>query len=258
MAERLAGRSAVVTGGAQGIGASIVEKLSVEGARVAFLDLDVPRSEALVARQREAGYEVAFRACDIRDEVAVADSMRELAAAIGPIDVLVNNAGVVSYGDPATMTMDQWETVFAVDVRAVWLCTKQVLPTMRVRGTGNIVNIASVHSRVTTAGTFPYAAAKAAVVGMTRSLAIDEGPHGIRVNAVSPGFTGTEMVLEHFARTPDPVSTEAHVVGLHPLRRIATPGEIANVVAFLACDEASFVTGSEIVVDGGLTAQYPF
>lgn len=254
---RLDGLRAIVTGGAQGIGAAIVEKFCEEGAVVAFLDIDETQAAKLTERLVQRGFAPRFKACDLRDDAAVAGAISEIIAESETVDVLVNNAGVASYADAAEMTSEEWERVFAVDLKAAWLCAKYVLPTMRARRAGSIVNIASVHSHVTTAGMFPYAAAKAGVVGLTRSLALDEGPTGIRVNAVSPGYTATDIVVDYFARAQDPAAAEAHVAGLHPLRRMGAPREIANVVAFIASDEASFMTGAEVVVDGGFSSQFP-
>jgi NAD(P)-dependent dehydrogenase (short-subunit alcohol dehydrogenase family) len=127
---------------------------------------------------------------------------------------------------------------------------------MRRAGRGSIVNIASLHARMTTRGMFPYAAAKSGVLGLTRSLALDEGPHGIRVNAVSPGYVRTQLVQEYFEQQDDPERVERDVLGVHPMGRIATPAEIADVVAFVASDEASFMTGADVAVDGGLGAKF--
>lgn len=257
-AGRLAGEVAIVTGGAQGIGQAIVEKLAREGARVAFLDRDRDRGLAtaveLAAELPEAA--PSFHSCDITDAAAVETAVGEVIGRHGRIDVLVNNAGVGAYFDAAEMTEEQWDSVFAVDLKGVWLCTRAVLPAMRAAGSGSIVNVASIHARMTTRGMFPYAAAKTGVIGLTRSLALDEGPRGIRVNAVSPGYTRTQLVEEYFSHQPDPAAAERAVLEVHPLERIATTEDVANVVAFVASQEAGFVTGAEIAVDGGLSAKF--
>jgi len=255
---RLENKIAIVTGGAQGIGKAIVETFCREGAQVFTFDRDRDRGSA-------TGHEMAvnfpvrpprFVACDITVATEIQATVASVLSEHGRIDVLVNNAGVAAYFDAAEMTEAQWDTVFAVDLKGVWLCTRYVLPAMRKARSGNIVNIASIHARMTHRGMFPYAAAKSGVIGLTRSLALDEGPHGIRVNAVSPGYTRTQMVEEYFRRQPDPQRAEREVLDLHPLERIGTPAEIANVVAFLASDEASFMTGTEVAVDGGLSAKF--
>jgi NAD(P)-dependent dehydrogenase (short-subunit alcohol dehydrogenase family) len=168
----------------------------------------------------------------------------------------VNNAGVAAYHDAAQMSEDDWDGVFLVDLKAVWLCCRAVLPTMRAAGSGSIVNISSIHARMTSAGSFPYAAAKSGVSGLTRSLALDEGPRGIRVNAVCPGYTRTRLVQEYLDQQEDPAAAERAIAAAHPLRRIAEPPEVAAVVTFLASDESSFVTGTEVYVDGGLSARF--
>jgi NAD(P)-dependent dehydrogenase (short-subunit alcohol dehydrogenase family) len=193
---------------------------------------------------------------DIRRESDVVQAVAQVTEHLGPADVLVNNAGINTRFDAATMTEQEWDDVFAVDLKGAWLCCKHVLPEMRRRRRGSIVNIASIHARLTTAGMFPYAAAKSGLVGLTRSLALDLGPEGIRVNAVCPGWTRTRLVDEAFALAADPVAMERAVNAAHPLGRIGAPSEIANVVTFVASDEASFVTGSEIYVDGGLSARF--
>jgi NAD(P)-dependent dehydrogenase (short-subunit alcohol dehydrogenase family) len=146
--------------------------------------------------------------------------------------------------------------VFAVDLKGAWLCARRVLPSMLEARGGAIVNIASIHATLTIAGMFPYAAAKSGLIGLTRSLALDYAPHGIRVNAVSPGWTRTHLVEEWFRLQPDPAEAEAGVMRAHPMRRIATPAEVANLVAFVASDEASAITGASLAVDCGLGVQF--
>lgn len=250
---RLAGKRVLVTGGAQGIGAAIVAKMRAEGARTALCDID---AEAL--KQASAGQECGdldlAEVCDVTREAEVAHLVEQVCGRLGRIDVLVNNAGVNAYFDAAEMTEPDWEQVFAVDLKGAWLCCKHVLPVMRASGGGAIINIASIHARQTCAGMFPYAAAKSGLVGLTRSLALDCARDGIRVNAVCPGWTRTRLISEYFATEPDPVAAQHQVAQRQPLGRFAEPGEVANVVAFVASDEASFVTGTEIYVDGGLSA----
>ena len=142
--------------------------------------------------------------------------------------------------------------MFAVDLKGAWLCAKHALRAMKRAGRGSIVNIASIHANLTVAGMFPYAAAKSGLVGLTRSLALEYGPSGIRVNAVLPGYTRTRLVEEYFSKQPDPAAAERRTLEFHPLRRIATPEEIANLVAFVASDEASAITGASLAADCGL------
>ena len=252
---RLADHVALVTGGSRGIGRAIVEKFLAEGATVTFFDIDTATAAQTTEALDKAG-RVDFVSCDVTVESDVARGVKQVLDAHGRIDVLVNNAGVNAYFDAAAMTEAQWDSVFAVDLKGAWLCTKHVLPDMKTRRKGSIVNIASIHATLTIAGMFPYAAAKSGVVGLTRSLALDYAASGIRVNAVSPGWTRTHLVEEWFAMQPDPAAAEASVMNVHPMRRIATPAEVANVVAFVASNEASAMTGAAIAVDCGLGIQF--
>jgi len=197
---------------------------------------------------------VEFVHCDVTSEVEVERAMASASERFGTVDILVANAGIDVPYDATTMSEQEWESFFAIDLKSVWLCAKHALPRMRAQRRGAIVNIASIHAFVTSTGKFPYAGAKSAVVGLTRSLALDEAKHGIRVNAVCPGYTRTRMLgLE---ASKDPAATEREMASIHPLGRIGEPIEIANVVAFLASDEASFITGASILVDGGLSARF--
>jgi NAD(P)-dependent dehydrogenase (short-subunit alcohol dehydrogenase family) len=253
---RLDGRIAIVTGGARGIGRAIVEQLAADGATVTFCDLDGTGGDDTARALTAAGCEAAFLAADITREADVARFVGEVASRHGGIDVLVNNAGVNAYFDAATMTEAEWDAVFAVDLKGAWLCSKHALPHMRRVRRGAIVNIASIHAQLTIAGMFPYAAAKSGLVGLTRSLALDCARDQIRVNAVLPGWTRTRLVEEWFAMQPDPAAAEQRVLDAHPGGRIATPAEIARVVAFVASDDASAMTGASVAVDCGLSVRF--
>jgi NAD(P)-dependent dehydrogenase (short-subunit alcohol dehydrogenase family) len=185
---RLDGKAAFVTGGARGIGRAIVEKFVAEGASVSFIDLDEEAGSRL-AQAMGAG--ASFRRADVTLEADIQQAIGDLVRERGAIDILVNNAGINAYFDAAEMTEAEWDHVFAVDLKGAWLCAKHALRAMKRAGRGSIVNIASIHATLTMAGMFPYAAAKSGLVGMTRSLALDFAPLGIRVNAVLPGWTRT-------------------------------------------------------------------
>ncbi len=248
---RLDGQHVLVTGGSRGIGAATVEKALTEGAKVSFIDIDADEGARFAAGLGPNAY---FEAGDVTKADDIARVCASSVARFGPITGLVNNAGKNSYADPVTMTEAQWESVFSVDLKAAWLVARAVLPGMIAAQRGSIVNIASIHADMTYPSMFPYAAAKAGLVGLTRSLALEVGPHQIRVNALSPGYTETALVAEFFERN-DPGLRE-NVIAAHAMRRMGAPSEIANCIAFLLSDEASFVTGANWRVDGGLSARF--
>ena len=253
MTGRLDNEHILVTGGGRGIGSAIVEKCLLEGAKVSFIDLVGEEARSLHNKLNQDN-KLLFEegnVCSIEDLKRWCDASRKK---FGAITGLVNNAGRNSYADPVTMTEQQWEDVFDVDLKAAWLTAREVLPDMIANKKGSIVNIASVHANMTYPSMFPYAAAKSGLVGLTRSMALEVGAHQVRVNALSPGYTETFLVKEFFERN-DP-SLREKVMDVHPMHRMAKPSEIANCVAFLLSTEASFVTGANWIADGGLTSRF--
>ena len=254
-AMRLGGKVVVVTGGAQGIGRSVVETALREGAKVGFIDLSTDKALDLLAAHEDDSGRLSYGQADVSLEHEVASAMAGLAEALGPVDVLVNNAGRNAFADPVAMTAEEWDEVLGVDLKGAWLCSKQVLPSMIHRHRGSIVNVASLHARLTIKGMFPYAAAKAGLVGLTRSLALEVAEHGVRVNSVSPGYIGTALVEEFLSNSGVP-DLRQRVLEVQPMGKIGLPEEVAEVICFLASDAASFVTGSDWAVDGGLGARF--
>ena len=250
---RLANEHVLVTGGARGIGAAIVAKALAEGARISFVDVDEGAGEAFAAGLA-APDRVFFRRADVRSADEIGAAHAAAAARLGPVTGLANNAGRNSYADPVAMTEAEWDDVFGVDLKSAWLTARAVLPGMIAAGKGSIVNVASIHADMTYPGFFPYAAAKSGLVGLTRSLALEVGRHGIRVNALSPGYTETALVREFFDMNPPELREK--VLDVHPMRRMGQPAEIANYIVFLLSDEASFVTGANWRADGGLGARF--
>jgi NAD(P)-dependent dehydrogenase (short-subunit alcohol dehydrogenase family) len=251
----LHGRRVLVTGGARGIGRAVAEAVVAHGGSVAILDvLDDGRSVA--DDLRRAGGIAFFERCDVTCPEHVAEAVARSAAALGGVDGLVNNAGINAYYDAATMTTNEWDATFDIDVKASWLLVRHALPHLLASDGAAIVNVSSIHATVTVAGMFPYAAAKAAVEGLTRSLALDYGGHGLRVNAIAPGFVRTHLVREWLERQPDPAEAERQVVASHPLGRIAEPEEIAACIVFLLSPMAAAMTGTVLHVDCGLTARF--
>ena len=253
---RLEGRAAIVTGGASGIGASIARKLSAEGASVLVADLDLPTAERTVAEIRGAG----GVAEALRTDVGRGDDLREMVDRAvrhwGRLDILVNNAfSIFSEGDGSAEDVleETWDRWMAVIAKSVFLGCKHALPEMRKLGRGSVVNISSVHGLLGAERKLVYETAKGAVLQATRQLACDYGPHGIRVNAVCPGNIVTPAVYERYWRS-DPEGRKLFEDQV-PLRRDGRPEDIADAVTFLCSDEASFITGHALVVDGGMTIQ---
>jgi NAD(P)-dependent dehydrogenase (short-subunit alcohol dehydrogenase family) len=249
----LDGKSVLVTGAARGIGAAIAEAVVEDGGAVALLDID-PAGVETAARLAELG-SAYFFPCDVRSREEVDRAVADAERALGGFDGLVNNAGVNAYFDAVAMTEEDWDSVFAVDLKAAWMLAKAVLPQL-IERRGAIVNISSIQARLTLRGFFPYAAAKAGLEGLTRSLALDYAPAGVRVNAVAPGYTDTYLVQEWLSLQEDPAATMESVLANIPLGRMATPREIGNVVAFLLSNRASAITGATIAVDCGTGVRF--
>lgn len=243
-----------VTGGAQGIGAAIVKDAAERGGRVSFGDIQDKLGKDYADSLRESGLDVTFVHCDVGNLESVAQAHQEVVAQFGMVNGLVNNAGVSSNADPVEMTSAEWDYFFSVDLKSVWHTARCVLPAMREAKKGSIVNIASIHARMTFPKFFPYAGAKSGVIGLTRNLALDEGEYNIRTNAVSPGYTDTPILANWF----NSVTPEQQMLSLdtQPLKRFGQPSEIAQVVTFLLSDDASFVNGADWIVDGGLHARF--
>ena len=242
-----------VTGGANGIGAAIVLDVAQSGAKVSFCDLAEEAGKEYEKELTGKGFQVFFHQGDVAnfDNLKVAHTA--MVAKFGMVTGIVNNAGVNSNADPVEMTNDQWNRFFDVDLKSVWHTAKLVLPEMRKAKKGSIVNIASIHARMSFPKFFPYAAAKSGVIGLTRNLALDEGIHNIRTNAVSPGYTLTPLLESWFQSVPE---KRKESMAVQPLGRMAQTSEIAKVVTFLLSAHASFVNGADWIVDGGLHARF--
>ncbi len=254
--DRLKGKVALVTGGAMGIGEAVCLTMAREGARVAVTDRDDARGEAVATAIRRAGGEAAYWHLDVSTESQVASVFADVKRRFGPINVLVNNAGVAGPNKPThELSVEEWESVQAVNVRGVFLGTKHVIAQMREAGGGSIVNLSSIYGIVSAPDVPPYHASKGAVRMMSKTDALLYAGDRIRVNSVHPGFIWTPMVDGFLQTQADPVAAKQATAALHPLGHLGTPDDIAWACVYLASDESQFVTGTELVVDGGYTCR---
>jgi NAD(P)-dependent dehydrogenase (short-subunit alcohol dehydrogenase family) len=244
----------VVTGSTSGIGRATAHAFAADGSAIVVHGLDGEGSQEAVAEVLEAGGEARFFPGDLRFP-ETCDGLIDFAVAeFGRVDVLVNNAGANFFLGALASDLEGWQSCLDLNLRAPWLCAKRAAPHMP-RGS-SIVNVASVHAFATIAGGFPYNVAKSGVVALTRVLALELAPAGIRVNAVSPGFVETPINERYFASFPDPEAERARMAALHPVGRMGRPEDIARAIRFLAQEgESSFVTGECLMVDGGRAAQ---
>ncbi|MDL9977785.1 SDR family NAD(P)-dependent oxidoreductase [Microbacterium sp. ASV49] len=247
-------RVVIVTGAARGIGQAIAGAFGDSGDTVVLVDRDPDALHSTASALEQGGADVMARIVDVTRSTDIDRLMSDVIEERGRIDVLVNNAGKNTYFDAVTMTEDDWDSAMDVDLKSVWLMARAALPSL-IESRGSIVNVSSIHARLTTPGMFPYAAAKSGVEGLTRSLAADYASAGVRVNAVAPGWTQTRLVDEWAARSDDPDAL-SKVLRAHPLQRIATPEDVAAAVEFLASPGARAITGAVLPVDCGLSITF--
>jgi NAD(P)-dependent dehydrogenase (short-subunit alcohol dehydrogenase family) len=247
MTGRLRDKVAIVTGSARGIGAAVAALFASEGAQVVGLDLQ-PAQTTLDR--------VLNLTADVTRPEQVSAAAATTLARFGRIDVLVNNAGTNVFSDPLELSDADWDRCLEVDLKASWIVSKSVLPPMLAQGSGNIVNIASVHSHRIIPGCFPYPVAKHGLIGLTRALAIEYAARGIRVNSISPGFILTPQTEQWLAAQPDPEKERRRQEDLLPCKRLGTSQEVAYTALFLASDEARFINAADILIDGGRTQLY--
>jgi NAD(P)-dependent dehydrogenase (short-subunit alcohol dehydrogenase family) len=245
MTERFDGRRALVTGSTRGIGEAIVRRLADEGASVVVSGRTAEEGETVAAAIRETGGEASFVRADMRDPESIEGLIEEAVDTYGGVDVLVNNAAVETNTGADEATREDWDLVVETDFRGYWLCAREAV---RHMDEGAIVNVSSNHARLTMPSMFPYNAVKSGIEGMTRAMALDFGPR-VRVNAVAPGWIAVDRTMRDTSE-----ERRRELASIHPVGRIGDPGDVAASVAFLASDEAGYITGASLVVDGGRTA----
>jgi len=246
MSHILEGKTAFVTGGTGGIGSAICERFAREGAQVIAADL---------APSAELPDRVEFIAYDVTDENICRDTFDELAAHWDKLDILVNAAGIEIEKTIEDTTLEEWNRIFAVNVTGMFLTSKYALPLVRKSTAASIINFGSYDGYIADPGLAAYCATKGAVHALTRAMACDHGPEGIRVNAICPGYVDTPMLQSFFGESGDIESLKQAVRDVHPTRTYGTPEDIANLVNWLASDEARYASGQLWVLDGGLSAQ---
>ena len=237
----------VVTGAAKGIGAATARAFAREAAAVALLDVD-DSAKKLADSLEPRGL---FVHCDVSRAADVARAFEAVARDLGDTSVLVNNAGIQHYGTVTDTSEDEWDRVLGVNLKSAFLCAKHAIPQMLKRGGGVVINLASVQAFVSQQRVAPYTTSKTALLGLTRSIAVDYAPH-VRCVAVCPGTVDTPMLRDAIQQSPRPDEVLRECHEMHPVKRIATAEEVAELILFLASDKAGFITGQPIRIDGGL------
>jgi meso-butanediol dehydrogenase/(S,S)-butanediol dehydrogenase/diacetyl reductase len=255
MGDRLRGKTAILTGAATGIGKASALLFAREGAALILADLDEAKGEKVAAEIRSTGSQVVFVRTDVSSSADVRNLIAQAMALEGKIDVLFNNAAINYYGKVTDTPEEAWDRVMSVNVRSVYLGCKYAIPVMQANRGGSIINTASAAALVGLKNLAAYTASKGAVLQLTKNLALDYAASGIRVNALCPGVTATEMTLKVIADSPDPATARQRFDTARPMGRMGEPAEIAQAALFLASDESSYMTGSYLLVDGGYCAE---
>lgn len=255
MSDRLSNKRILITGAGQGIGLAIAKACVAENAAVFLIDTDGKLLAEEAARLTSGSAKIGFAQADITDAAGIIDMVAQAEAEIGPLNALINNAGVNVFSEPLETTDAEWDRCFDVNLKGAWNCCKAVLPGMLAQGGGVILNIASTHAFTIIPHTFPYPLAKHALLGMTKSLGLEYAGRGVRVNALAPGYVSTQKVIDYWNSFADPDAAKAATMTLHPGGRIASPEEIAMAAVFMISDECPFMNATSLTIDGGLSVQ---
>lgn len=250
MSGRLAGKTAIVTGGGRGIGAGITRRFIEEGARVAVVQRKPPPAELL-------DNHTLYVQADLSRSDEIARAVAESVARLGGLDILVNNAGIMFERTVDEMSEEEWERMMAINLKAPFLLTKRAMPELRRRGGGSIINIGSIEGLASNPGHPAYCATKAGLHGFTAAVAVDHGREGIRCNAIAPGWINSELSDLYIGAMADSARVRRELLVMHPVGRLGEPRDIGNLAVWLASDESSFVTGQVYVIDGGRTKKLP-
>jgi NAD(P)-dependent dehydrogenase (short-subunit alcohol dehydrogenase family) len=251
---RLQNKVAIVTGAARGVGEAIVRRMAQEAACVVAVDVLKDRLETVVASIRAQGFEATALAADIATREGNQEAVEHARSHYGGLDILHCNAAVIHMADLASTTDEMWDETLATNLKGIYLGCQAAIPELQKRGGGSLIFTASVLGLVGDPDLPAYGAAKGGLRALCRSLAVAHGPQNIRCNTICPGDIGTQMFAQYIEKNCDPQMLKK-IIDFYPLRRIATPEDIANVALFLASDEGSYISGTDIVVDGGLLAK---
>lgn len=252
---RLKGKVVIITGAGSGIGRATAILFGREGARVVVVDISSAKSNETVKMITGNGSESMFVKVDVTNGTEIENMVKRVISRYKKIDILVNNAGVRGIGTVLTTTEEQWNSVIEVNLKGVFLCSKIVIPEMKKKGGGIIINVASESGIIGEKNSVAYNASKAGVVILTKCMALDHSRDNIRVNCVCPGQTLTPMLEQTIRKSGDPDEVLKNFQSIRPIHRLGKPEEIAHAILYLASDEAGYVIGSTLVIDGGYTAQ---
>jgi NAD(P)-dependent dehydrogenase (short-subunit alcohol dehydrogenase family) len=249
MKKKLENKVALITGGSRGIGAAIARLFAKEGAFVIIADIKATEGQKVIEEIENGTY----IHCDVSDDSQINQLFAYISSNFHKIDIVVNNAAIAIYKPLEEYDSNQWDRILNTNLKSIYNTSRYALPLMKKQNNGNIISIASIHAKTTSVSNGPYVASKGAIVSLTRAMALEGAPYNIRVNCISPGAIETSMLMENWGSVP----VESHpLLARIPLKRIGKPEEIAKAALFLASEDSSYITGNELLVDGGLSAHF--